>query len=73
MICGSSRSQSIIIVLTDVFQSLSGHNSPVECVRFSSSEELVAAGSQSGSLKIWDLEAAKSKYKRGSGLLAEVI
>ncbi|XP_072013551.1 katanin p80 WD40 repeat-containing subunit B1-like [Amphiura filiformis] len=39
--------------------SLAGHNSPVECVRFSSSEELVAAGSQSGSLKIWDLEAAK--------------
>ena len=43
------------------FQSLSGHTTPVECVRFNSHEELVAAGSQSGSLKIWDLEAAKSK------------
>jgi len=31
----------------------------VECVQFNSSEELVCAGSQSGSLKIWDLEAAK--------------
>ncbi|XP_071958298.1 katanin p80 WD40 repeat-containing subunit B1-like [Antedon mediterranea] len=38
---------------------LSGHTTPVECVRFSSSEELVVAGSQSGGLKIWDLEAAK--------------
>ncbi len=47
-----------------LLQSLSGHNTPVECVRFSSSEELVAAGSQSGSLKIWDLEAAKSKLDK---------
>ena len=31
----------------------------MECVQFNSSEELVCAGSSSGSLKIWDLEAAK--------------
>ena len=41
------------------FQSLCGHTTPVECVRFGHTEELVCAGSQSGALKIWDLEAAR--------------
>ena len=44
-------------------QTLSGHTSPVEYVKFNSGEDLVIAGSQSGTLKIWDLEAAKSKFK----------
>lgn len=39
--------------------SLSGHTTPVECVCFGHSEDLVCAGSQTGALKIWDLEAAK--------------
>ena len=39
--------------------SLSGHSTPIECVRFGHSEELVCAGSASGALKIWDLEAAR--------------
>lgn len=43
-------------------QSLTGHNNPVECVHFSVSEEQVVAGSQSGSIRVWDLEAAKSEY-----------
>lgn len=42
-----------------MFQSLSGHTTPVECVCFGHSEDLVCAGSQTGALKIWDLEAAK--------------
>ena len=42
-------------------QSLSGHTSPVEAVRFGNAEEIVVAGSMSGALKIWDLEAAKSR------------
>ncbi|XP_016360044.1 katanin p80 WD40 repeat-containing subunit B1-like [Sinocyclocheilus anshuiensis] len=42
--------------------SLTGHTSPVECIQFNSSEERVVAGSQSGSLRLWDLEAAKSKW-----------
>ena len=42
-------------------QSLSGHTSPVDSVKFNSSEELVVAGSQSGTMKIYDLEPAKSK------------
>ena len=42
-------------------QTLSGHTSPVEYVKFNSGEDLVIAGSQSGTLKIWDPEAAKSK------------
>ena len=41
------------------FQSLSGHTTPIECVRFGHTEELVCAGSASGALKIWDLEAAR--------------
>lgn len=39
--------------------SLSGHTTPVECVRFGGSESMVCAGSLSGALKIWDLEATK--------------
>ena len=42
---------------------MSGHTSPVEYVKFNSGEDLVIAGSQSGTLKIWDPEAAKSKLK----------
>lgn len=41
------------------FQSLSGHTTPIECVRFGQTEDLVCAGSQTGALKIWDLEHAK--------------
>lgn len=41
-------------------QSLSGHTSPVESVQFNPLEESVVAGSQSGTMKIWDVEAAKS-------------
>ena len=43
-------------------QSLSGHTSAVESVSFDSSEVLVAAGAASGTIKLWDLEEAKSKY-----------
>ncbi|KAJ0056525.1 hypothetical protein NL108_010229, partial [Boleophthalmus pectinirostris] len=39
--------------------SLTGSKSPVECLQLNASEEQVVAGSQSGSIKIWDLEAAK--------------
>ncbi|XP_043937446.1 katanin p80 WD40 repeat-containing subunit B1 isoform X1 [Protopterus annectens] len=45
---------------SNCIMSLTGHTSPVECVRFSTKEELLVAGSQSGSLRAWDLEAAKS-------------
>ena len=34
----------------------------MESVQFNNSEELVLAGSHSGTLKIWDLEAAKSRF-----------
>ncbi|XP_014663977.1 PREDICTED: katanin p80 WD40 repeat-containing subunit B1-like isoform X7 [Priapulus caudatus] len=40
--------------------SLSGHTTPVEAVRFGGTDDsMVIAGSMSGALKIWDLEAAK--------------
>uniref|UniRef100_A0A8C6TPF2 Katanin p80 WD40 repeat-containing subunit B1 n=1 Tax=Neogobius melanostomus TaxID=47308 RepID=A0A8C6TPF2_9GOBI len=39
--------------------SLTGSKSPVQCLQLNASEEQVVAGSQSGSIKIWDLEAAK--------------
>lgn len=42
-------------------QSLAGHTTPVESVRFGHNEEMIVAGSMSGALKIWDLEEAKSK------------
>lgn len=43
-----------------VFQSLAGHTTPVDSVRFGHNEEMVVAGSMSGALKIWNLEEAKS-------------
>jgi katanin p80 WD40 repeat-containing subunit B1 len=43
------------------FQSLSGHTTTIEAVRFGHLEEMVVAGSQSGALKVWDLDQAKSK------------
>lgn len=43
-----------------VLQSLSGHTSAVESVGFDSTEVFVAAGAASGTIKLWDLEEAKS-------------
>ena len=40
-------------------QSLSGHTTAIEAVRFSPTEELVCAGSMAGAVKVWDLEAAR--------------
>uniref|UniRef100_A0A3B4BK80 Katanin regulatory subunit B1 n=1 Tax=Periophthalmus magnuspinnatus TaxID=409849 RepID=A0A3B4BK80_9GOBI len=45
--------------------SLTGSKSPVECLQLNASEEQVVAGSQSGSIKIWDLEAAKLRTLMG--------
>ncbi|KAL5716947.1 hypothetical protein ACHQM5_010046 [Ranunculus cassubicifolius] len=42
--------------------SSSGHTSAVESVNFDSSEVLVAAGAASGTIKLWDLEEAKSMF-----------
>jgi katanin p80 WD40 repeat-containing subunit B1 len=39
---------------------LSGHTSGIDSVSFDSSEVLVAAGAASGTVKLWDLEEAKS-------------
>lgn len=39
--------------------SLTGHTTPIECVRFNHTEELVCAGSQTGAIKVWDLEACR--------------
>jgi katanin p80 WD40 repeat-containing subunit B1 len=41
--------------------SLSGHTSAVESVTFDSAEAIVVAGAASGTIKLWDLEEAKSK------------
>lgn len=43
-------------------QSLSGHTSGIDSVSFDSSELLVAAGAASGTIKLWDLEEAKSMH-----------
>lgn len=42
-------------------QSLTGHKNPVQCVQFNSAEDQIVAGSQSGSIRVWDMEAAKSE------------
>jgi len=43
-------------------QSLSGHTSAVESVGFDSTEVFVAAGAASGTIKLWDLQEAKSMF-----------
>ncbi len=43
-----------------VAQRLSGHVSGVESVHFDGAEEVVVAGSVSGTLKLWDLATGKS-------------
>jgi katanin p80 WD40 repeat-containing subunit B1 len=42
--------------------SLYGHSSGIDSVTFDASEVLVAAGAASGTIKLWDLEEAKSKF-----------
>ncbi|XP_054724293.1 katanin p80 WD40 repeat-containing subunit B1-like [Uloborus diversus] len=44
---------------SNCIMSLSGHTSSIECVKFGPCEDIVCAGSSSGSLKIWDLDPAK--------------
>ncbi|KAK9823394.1 hypothetical protein WJX72_002455 [[Myrmecia] bisecta] len=39
--------------------SLSGHQSPIECVTFDTAEQVVVAGASGGTLKVWDLDEAK--------------
>ena len=43
-------------------QSLQGHSNGVDSVTFDASEGVVAAGAASGTIKLWDLEEAKSKF-----------
>lgn len=43
-------------------QSLYGHTSGIDSVTLDASEVLVAAGAASGTIKLWDLEEAKSKF-----------
>lgn len=39
----------------------------MECVQFNMSEDQIVTGSQSGSIRVWDMEAAKSKWGGGGG------
>jgi len=55
-------SVQLSISLALCLQSLSGHTTPVDAVKFSSSEDVVIAGSLSGALKLWDLESVKSRH-----------
>lgn len=45
-----------------VLQSLCGHTTPVESLAFDSMEVLVLGGASSGTVKLWDLQEAKSEF-----------
>lgn len=53
---------SILSIVGIYCQSLYGHSSGIDSVTFDASEVLVAAGAASGTIKLWDLEEAKSKF-----------
>uniref|UniRef100_A0A672ZDV2 Katanin regulatory subunit B1 n=1 Tax=Sphaeramia orbicularis TaxID=375764 RepID=A0A672ZDV2_9TELE len=53
--------------------SLTGHKNPVECVQINTSEEQVVTGSQSGSIRVWDLEAAKSETQSVEAFSAQSL
>ena len=42
-------------------KSLSGHTSTIQSAQFSENEQFIAAGSLSGSIRIWDLEKGKCR------------
>lgn len=54
-------------------QSLTGHTTPIESLQINTSEELIVAGSQSGSIRVWDLGAAKSMFREFSFLLMHTV
>lgn len=43
---------------------LSGHTSGVDCVTFDPAEEVVASGSASGAIKLFDLTTGKGEWRR---------
>uniref|UniRef100_A0A8C5YDW5 Uncharacterized protein n=1 Tax=Microcebus murinus TaxID=30608 RepID=A0A8C5YDW5_MICMU len=53
--------------------SLTGHTSPVESVRLNTPEELIVDGSQSGSSRVWDLEAVVSCMEGEPGPVRSVL
>lgn len=67
IVAGTPPFSWLTLVFFHLDQSLTGHTTPVESVKINTNEELIVAGSQSGSIRIWDLEAAKSRFERHSG------
>ena len=43
-------------------QTINGHKSPVEAVRFSTDEKRLLSGCTAGIIKIWDVEESKSLF-----------
>ena len=52
----------LVMYFTCILQSLCGHTTPVESLAFDSTEVLVLGGASSGTVKLWDLEEAKSEF-----------
>lgn len=42
-------------------KSLAGHTAAVEAVQFDGNDQVIVAGSSSGTLKLWDIERSKCK------------
>ena len=57
VVCGGAG--AVVCDASSPLQSLSGHTSPVECVAFDASEEVLVAGAAGGTLKIWDPEEGR--------------
>ncbi|RWS24822.1 katanin p80 WD40 repeat-containing subunit B1-like protein [Leptotrombidium deliense] len=52
---------------TEILVSLSGHVCTVESIKFGHNEDIICAGSASGSLKVWDLETVKCMTRTLTG------
>jgi WD40 repeat protein len=64
--CSLTRSRCPAATRCAPAQSLTGHQSGVECVTFDAAEEVVVAGAAGGTIKMWDLAAAKGAARRGT-------